>query len=67
MGARQESGRLGGLGAECPIILELGAKATAAQSQDRVGTLDGPEHSRALQSGADDGFAAGFYNSGTDK
>jgi hypothetical protein len=37
------------------------------RSDDGVGSANGPKHSKAFEARADDGFAAGFYNLGTNK
>src|SRR6516225_1976689 len=43
-----------------PIVLKPAIEMRAAQSQDRVGSPDGPEHSRLFETRADDRLAASF-------
>src|ERR1035441_1925997 len=50
-----------------PEVLELAADAAATKSDDPVGSLDGPEHSRLLETGPDDRLAASLDDTGADK
>jgi hypothetical protein len=46
--------------AALPVILKAAIEISTAQSQDGVGSPDGPEHSRAFETGSDHRFASGF-------
>src|SRR5207302_314146 len=48
------------LAAFLPIVLKTAIEMRAAQCQDRVGSPDGPEHSRLFEARADDGLASSF-------
>jgi hypothetical protein len=50
-----------------PVILNVAAEMTAAQSKDCVGSPNGPEHSRPFETGTDHALAASFDDAGTDK
>src|SRR5208283_3357899 len=50
-----------------PVILKTAIEVSTAQGQDRVGSADGPEHSRTFEARSDHGFASSFDDAGTDE
>ena len=50
-----------------PEVVESTAGLDATQSEDVFGTGLSPEHARLFAASADDGFTAGFDNTGADK
>src|SRR6266478_844872 len=46
-----------------PIVVEFTTVAAATDSDDRIGTTNGPEHSGAFEPGGDERFAARFDHS----
>src|SRR6266581_618108 len=55
------------LAAFLPIVLKTAIEMRAAQCQDRVGSPDGPEHSRLFEARADDGLASSFDHTRANK
>src|SRR5258707_7287338 len=55
------------LAAFLPIVLETAIEMKAAQCQDRVGSPDGPEHSRLFEARADDRLASSFDHTRANK
>src|SRR6516225_11405454 len=60
---RSESGGT----AVLPVSFKPVVEVSAAQRQDGVGAADSPEHAGLLEARADDGFAAGLDNAGTNE
>jgi hypothetical protein len=50
-----------------PSAVKMGTKHQAPQAEDVFRTGLAPEHARLLEAATDDGFAARFDNTGTDK
>src|SRR2546426_11562608 len=55
------------LAAFLPIVLKTAIEMRAAQCQDRVGSPDGPEHSRLFEARADDRLASSFDHTRANK
>src|SRR6056297_896914 len=49
-----------------PVAIELPGQLAAAQSNDGIGTGDGPTHAGALETGTDGDLASGFDHTGRD-
>src|SRR6266446_175394 len=51
----------------CPVIFKAAVEMTTAQSENRVGSPHGPEHTRSFEAGADYRLAAGFDHTRANK
>ena len=58
LAGRHKSGESSGARAGFPVVGELPAEPVAAQSNDGVGSADGPEHPRLLEPGSDQRLAS---------
>jgi energy-coupling factor transporter ATP-binding protein EcfA2 len=50
-----------------PIVFKATIEQGTSKGDNGIGTVDGPEHAGAFQSGGDHRFAAGFHHAGTDE
>src|SRR5438552_11147707 len=64
---RPRSGCATSIGQSCPtglpIVVEFTTVAAATDSDDRIGTTNGPEHSGAFEPGGDESFTGRFDHS----
>ncbi len=54
-------------GALLPVVVEAIGELRAAQGDDCIGAVHGPEHTRAFQAGTDHAAASGFNHTGADE